>query len=101
MEDNLKLTAVIKYECATVHLPLVIGWDRSDILLLSIDASFTVHNNMCSHTGAMLTFRKGVVFSLLNKQKVNSTSLTDIKIIGVDDAMNFVMLVNTKTICSS
>ena len=48
---------------------------------------------MRSHTGAMLTFGKGAVFSLSNKQKVNSTSSTVEEIIGVDDAMNFVMWV--------
>ena len=48
---------------------------------------------MQSRTGAMLTFGKGAVFSLSNKQKVNSTSSTVAEIIGVDDAMNFVMWV--------
>ena len=41
----------------------------------------------------MLTFESGAVFSLSNKQKVNSTSFTVVKIIGVDDAINFVMWV--------
>lgn len=48
---------------------------------------------MRSHMGAMLTFGKGAVFSLSNKRKVNSTSSTVAEIIGVDDAMNFVMWV--------
>ena len=92
-DDYLKLARVIRYLHTTVHLPLVIGWDDTGELLWSIDASFAVHNDMQSHTGAMLTFGKGAVFSLLNKQKVNSTSSTVAKIIGVDDAMNFVMWV--------
>ena len=48
---------------------------------------------MRSHTGAMLTFGRGAVFSLSNKQKVNTTSSTVAEIVGVDDAMNFVMWV--------
>ena len=48
---------------------------------------------MRSHTGAMLKFGKGAVFFLSKKQKVNSTSSTVAEIIGVDDAMNFVMWV--------
>ena len=48
---------------------------------------------MRSHTGAMLTFGRGAVFSMSNKQKVNLTSSTVAEIIGVDDAMNFVMWV--------
>ena len=89
----LKLARVIRNLCATVHLPLVIGWDNTGELLWSIGASFAVHNNMRSHTGTLLTFGKGTVFSLSNKQKVNSTSSTIAEIIGVDDAMNFVMWV--------
>ena len=60
---------------------------------MSINASFAVHNNMRSHKGAMLTFGKGAVFFLLNKQKVNSTSSTVAEIIGMDDKMNLVMWV--------
>ena len=48
---------------------------------------------MRSHTGAMLKFGRGAVFSLSNKQKVNSTSSTVAEIIDMDDAMNFEMWV--------
>ena len=48
---------------------------------------------MPCHTGAMLTFGRGAVFLLSNKQKVNSTSSTVVEIVIVDDAMNFVMWV--------
>ena len=51
-------------------------------------------SDMRSHMGAMLIFRRGIVFSLLsNKQKFNLTSSTVVDIIGVDDALNFVMQV--------
>ena len=90
-DDYLKLARLICYLHNTVHLPLVIGWDDTGELLWSMDASFAVHNDMQSHTGAMLTFGKGAVFSLSNKQKVNSTSSTVAEIIRVDDAKNFVM----------
>ena len=89
----MKLTRVIRYLCNTVHLPLVIGWDESGTLFWSIDASFVVHNDMRSYTGAMLAFGRGAVFSLSNKQKVNLTSSTVVEIICVNDTMNFVMWV--------
>ena len=72
---------------------MIIGWDASGTLLWSISASFTVQNDMWNYKGAMLTFRRRAVFSLLNKQKVNSISSTVAEIIDVDDAMNFVMRV--------
>ena len=91
VKDYVKLSRVIKYLHVTVHLPLVIRCDESGTLLWSIDTSFCVHNNMRIHTGAMLTLKKGAIFSLLNKQKVNSTNSTVVKIVGMDDVMNFVM----------
>ena len=72
---------------------MIIGCDAAGTLFWSIDASFAVHNDMYSHTGAILTFGRGAVFSLSNKQKVNLISSTVAEIIGVDDAMNFVMWV--------
>ena len=42
----------------------------------------------------MLTLRKGVVLSLSCKWKLNSKSSIEAEIIGVDDAMNFVLWVN-------
>ena len=93
-EDNyLKLTRGIWYIFDTVHLPLIIEWDESGTLIRCIDASFVVNNALRSHTGAMLTFGRGAVFSLSNKQKVNSTFYTVAEISGVDDAMNFVIKV--------
>ena len=93
IDDYVKLTRVIMYLRATVHLPLIIGPNKSGTLLWSIDALFAVYNNMHSHKGAMMIYVKGDVFSLSNKQKVNSTSSTVAEIIGVGDAMNFVMWV--------
>ena len=91
-DDYMKLTRVIRYLCDTIYLPLVIGWDASGTLLFSIDASCAVHNDKRSHTGAMLTFGQGAVFSLLKKQKVNSATSTVEEIVGVDDAINFVVI---------
>ena len=90
-DKYLKLSRVIWYLRNTVHLPLIIGWDASETPRWSIDASFAVHNGMRTHTGAMLRFGRGGMFSLLNNQKVNSPSSTVAEIIGVDDSMNFVV----------
>lgn len=54
----VKLTREIKYLCATVHFSHVIGWEESNTLLWSIDASFVVHNTMKSHIGDMFIFSK-------------------------------------------
>ena len=58
-QDYNKLTTVIKYIRGTIHLPLLIGWDESGVLTWSVDASFAVHQDMRSHTGAALSMGKG------------------------------------------
>ena len=44
-----------------------------------------------SHTGVCLTLGYGSLFSLLSKQKINTKTSTKIKLVGVDDAMTFIM----------
>ena len=59
-------------------------------MVWSIDASFTVHTDMKSHTGYCLTLGTGSPISGLSGQKVNSRSSTEAELIGVDDAIGFV-----------
>ena len=84
---------MIKYLCVAMYLPLKIEWDKYNTLQWSINALFVVHNNVKSHTSAVLIFGKGAVFSMLSKQKVNSTRSTVAEMFDVYDTMNFVMWV--------
>jgi hypothetical protein len=88
--DYRKLTRVIKYMRLTVSIPLVLGWDGTGQLKWSVDASFAVHKDMRSHTGAVLTLGQGALMSMSLKQKINTKSSTEAELVGVDDAMNFV-----------
>ena len=90
-EDYKKLTWVIRYLRNTIHLPLLIGWDETGVLTWSVDAAFAVHKDMRSHTGAALTMGKGALLSMSLKQKINTKSSTEAELVGVDDAMNFVV----------
>jgi hypothetical protein len=69
----------------TVSIPLVLGWDGTGQLKWSVDASFAVHKDMHSHTGAVLTLGQGALISMSLKQKTNTKSSTE-----ADDVMNFV-----------
>jgi hypothetical protein len=88
--DYRKLTRVIKYLRLTISIPLVLGWDGTGKLLWSVDASFAIHKDMRSHTGAVLTLGQGALMSMSIKQKINTKSSTEAELVGVDDAMNFV-----------
>ncbi|CAJ1929187.1 unnamed protein product [Cylindrotheca closterium] len=52
----------------------------------AIDASFAVHPDFRSHTGGVLTMGEGGLQIISKKQKLNSRSLTEAELIGVDDA---------------
>jgi hypothetical protein len=88
--DYRKLTRVVKYLRSTVFIPLVLGWDGTGQLLWSVDASFAIHKDMRSHTGAVLSLGQGALMSMSIKQKINTKSSTEAELVGVDDAMNFV-----------
>ena len=62
-----KLERVISYLKDIVHLPLVIGVDNSETLTWNINASFAVHPDCKSHTGAYLTLGHGSVLSISAK----------------------------------
>jgi hypothetical protein len=58
-------------------------------LTWSVDASFAVHKDMRSHTGAVLSLGQGAFMSMSLKQKIYTKSSTEAKLVAVDDAMNF------------
>jgi hypothetical protein len=88
--ENRKLTRVIKYLRLTISIPLVLGWDGTGQLKWSVDASFAIHKDMRSHTGAVLSLGQGALMSMSLKQKINTKSSTEAELVGADDAMNFV-----------
>jgi hypothetical protein len=52
-----------------------------------IDASFAVHPNMHGHTGGGLTMGQGFLIIASWKQKLNTKSLTESKLVSVNDMM--------------
>jgi len=56
-----------------------------------IDASFAVHQDMCSHTGATMSLGKGGIYSSSTRQKINTKSSTEAELVGVSDALNMVI----------
>jgi hypothetical protein len=88
--DYSKLIRVVKYLRLTISIPLILWWDGTGQLKWSVDASFAIHKDMRSHTGAVLSLGQGALMSMSLKQKINTKSSTEVELVGVDDAMNFV-----------
>ena len=60
-------------------------------MIWNIDASFAVHPDCKSHTDASLTLGHGSALSLSYKQKINTKSSSEAELVGVDNAMTFIM----------
>jgi hypothetical protein len=56
-----------------------------------VDASFAVHPNMRGHTGGGLTMGRGFPISVSTKQKLNTRSSTESKLVGVNDMMPIIL----------
>jgi hypothetical protein len=78
---------LIDYMRSTVDLPLVLGADNNGVLNWYVDASFAVHPNMRGHTGGGLTMGIGYPIVSSTKQKLNTRSSTESKLVAVDDMM--------------
>ena len=56
-----------------------------------IDASFAVHPDLRSHTGATVSLGRGSIFNKSSKQKINTRSSTEAEVVGVNDAITMVL----------
>jgi hypothetical protein len=89
--DWEKLVRMMKYLNGTRKLKLVLGADDLRSIKWSVDASFAVHPDFKSHTGAVQTFGHGAVQSMSKKQKLNTRSSTESELVAADDAVTQVL----------
>ena len=87
IEDYKKLGHCIGYLREYPHLPLTLEVSANGVLEWWVDASFAVHPDMKSHTGAVFTMGKGAAYTMSTKQKINTESSTEAELVGVDDAL--------------
>ncbi len=63
-DDWIKLRQVLKYLHGTVYLSLTLDAKEMNLVRWWVDASFAVHPDCKSHTGAVLTLGNGGVISM-------------------------------------
>ena len=86
-DDYKKLARVMKYLRGTPNLYLKLEANDSHVVQWWVDASYGVHTDMKSHTGATMTIGKGAIYSTSTRQKLNTKSSTEGELVGVNDAM--------------
>ncbi len=95
VQDWVKLCHLIEYLWSTVNLPLTLGATSGGVLHWYVDAAFAVHPNMRDHSGGALTLGLGFPISSSGKQKLNTHSSTESKLVGVDDLMSLIVWSHT------
>ena len=94
-DDWKKLTRLIQYLRDTVDLPLILRADGVSITKRWwVDGSFAVHPNMRGHSGGCLSLGKGMIISRSSKQKLNTRSSTECKLVAADDFMGSILWTN-------
>jgi hypothetical protein len=91
IHDWRKLSHMMEYLRVERLRPLILSADGSGVLMWYVDASFSVHPNMRSHTGGGLTMGRGFPIITSTKQKLNTRSSTESELVGVDDMMPIVV----------
>ena len=94
--DWAKLVRLMKYLNGTKEFNLTLSADNLRCIKWFVDASFAVHPDYKSHTGATMSMGDGhgAVQSISRKQKLNTKSSTEAELVGVDDVS--VMILWTK-----
>jgi hypothetical protein len=67
---------------------LTLSSDDSQNIIWHVDAAFSVHNDMKSHTGATMSLGEGAIQSISTKQKVNTRSSTEAELVSLDDVIS-------------
>lgn len=85
-DDWKKLQRVLCYLKGILHLRLRLSCDEgTPIIKWWVDASYAVHHDLKSHSGAILSLGSGCVYSKSSKQKINAKSSTEAELIAASD----------------
>jgi hypothetical protein len=76
---------LLQYLNGTSELRRILGADELSVLRTWVDASYTVHEDMKSHTGGTISFGTGTVMCKSTKQKLNTKSSTEAEVVGTSD----------------
>eukprot|EP00956_Cyclotella_meneghiniana_P038953 scaffold162906_cov46-Cyclotella_meneghiniana.AAC.1 len=90
-DDWGKLKRVLKYLKGTKHMRLRLSVDNLGVIHWWVDASYNVHEDCKGQTGAMMSLGRGAPISFSRKQKLNVRSSCEGELVGVDDAMPYIL----------
>jgi hypothetical protein len=90
-DDWGKVKQSLGYLKGTLHMPLVLLADSLTLSRWWVDTVYAVHPNCKGHTGEGMSFGRGMACSHSWKHKIMTKSLTDAKIVGVDNLLGCIL----------
>ena len=85
------MARAVKYLQGTIGQPLIMSIKKSGNIKWYVDAEFVVHKDMRSHTGAFMNTETRGAYMQSIKNKLNTKSSTEAKLVGVYDVLNQVI----------
>jgi hypothetical protein len=76
---------------ATKNYSLTLNANKFLTIIVFVDASFAVHPNYRSHTGAAVTLFRGVLWAKSSKQKLTTKSSTEAELVAISDIIGQVV----------
>jgi hypothetical protein len=89
--DWNKLINLLQFLKSTIEDVLHLSMDNTSVIKWYLDASYAVHKDMKSQTGAIMTLGQGAIQAISSKQKVNTRSSTEAELISFDDIASKVL----------
>jgi hypothetical protein len=86
-EDETKLDRMIKYIASNCLQPLVLSASDPLSITAYVDASYGVHEDGKSHTGAVITLGGGAIYARSSKQKIVTKSSTEAELVAITDSL--------------
>ena len=90
-DDWGKVKRLLQYLKCTVHMPLILSAESLALACVWVDTAYAVHTNCRSHTGAGMSLGHGMAMSYSWKQKINTKSSTEAKLVGVDHSLGHIL----------
>ena len=84
-DDWRKLCRLLHFLQATKDDEQIMSVTTLKTLFTWVDASYSVHPNMRSHTGGTMSLGRGVLNTMSVKQKLNTKSTTESEVVGTSD----------------
>jgi hypothetical protein len=90
-DDWGKVKRLLGYLEGTLNMPLIVSVDCLTLTRWWVNAAYVVHNHCRGHMGAGMSFGQGIVMSYSWKHKINTKSLTEAELVGVDDSLGYIL----------